>query len=70
MIIPAVMFNEMAIDCLKNRSQESIKAELKEFRSLGSRISELDDLELDDLGKGYLLGLETARALQVYGKKL
>jgi hypothetical protein len=73
MIIPAVMFIEMAMDMLKVREPIMIEGELREFRALGpARLSEIRmrlesyaSAENPDIimASGYLLGLETARAL-------
>jgi len=67
MTIPAVMFIEMALDMFKGEKQEgfaSVESELKEFRSLGTRLETVTFPEgTSDTEKGYLIGLETARAM-------
>lgn len=63
MIIPAVMFIEMALDQLSGLQIR--EAELKEFRMLGAqRLAQLDWIHsLTDMEKGYLLGIYTARVM-------
>ena len=64
MIIPAVMFIEMAIDMMKGKDQADFESELHEFRSLGNRLDAVKFPEgTTDAEKGYIIGLETARVL-------
>lgn len=64
MTIPAVMFIEIAMDTLKSQDADNIAAEIKEFNSLGTgRKNEVIAQFVDPMSAGYLLGLETARAL-------
>lgn len=65
MIIPSVMFIEMAIDSLKILHPEIIDDEVKEFNVLGPvrKVNLINGLNLSDITVGYLLGLETARML-------
>ncbi len=69
MNIPAAMFIEMAQDTLTRREPKMIAAELKEFNSFGTaRFADtraklgLGELA-SDAAIGYLLGIETMRAL-------
>lgn len=62
--VPAVMHIEMALDMLKDEEQWVILDERKEFRSLGNRLERAVFPEgTTDAEKGYLIGLETARAI-------
>lgn len=64
--IPAVMFLEIAMDALKIQDPDIIARETKEFDFLGtSRKAEIMALlpGKDEMTVGYLLGIETARAL-------
>jgi hypothetical protein len=72
MTIPAVMFIEMALEAVRVAPAWAILDELKEFRSLGEpgeRLTKMtfpagvDPASVTDLERGYLIGLETARAL-------
>jgi hypothetical protein len=78
MMIPAVMFIEMALSMLKSVRTETaawpplveggpktttLDREVKEFRMLGNRPDNLDGLGLSDRERGYLIGLTTARVL-------
>lgn len=77
MNIPATMFIEMAKDMLKHRDQRIIDAEIREFRGFGAgRLQATrEDLvsgtptqtpryrDVTDAEAGYLLGLETMRAM-------
>jgi len=69
-IIPAVMFIEMAIDMMKDKDQGDFESELREFRSLGNR---LDAVKFPDgatnVEKGYIIGLEVARTLLLTNPK-
>lgn len=56
MVVPAAMFIEMAQDMLKTHDPEQLKEQEKEFRFAVGEAN-------DDVVKGYLLGLETMRAL-------
>lgn len=61
-VIPAAMFVEMAVDMLKVEDQKTIAGELSEFNCASKpSVPALDGLS--DIEKGYLIGLETARAL-------
>jgi hypothetical protein len=57
MVVPAAMFIEMAQDMLKTHDPAQLKDQGKELRFA------LGDQANDDVVKGYLLGLETMRAL-------
>lgn len=71
MTIPGVMFIEMAMDMLRTRDSAMLAREAKEFRSLGpARLAEIcteaaraSEDSADRMLAGYLMGLETARAL-------
>jgi hypothetical protein len=65
LIIPAVMFIEMAMDALKERAPGFVASEAKEFSALGpARKAEIvAHCGGDDMAAGYLLGLETIRVL-------
>jgi hypothetical protein len=70
MIIPAVAFIETALETLKTRDALVIEGEVKEFRSLGRRLQRMalpenvsNPEQITDAERGYLIGLETARAL-------
>jgi hypothetical protein len=64
MMIPAVMFIEIALDELKGADPSVVHLELKEFFMLGNRIQQLSDaLKTTDAALGYLIGLHTARTL-------
>lgn len=69
MLIPSVMFVEIAVDTLKTRDADFVAKELKEFGSLGEPSKKAPEGR-SDLEHGYLLGLETARALSETGAKL
>jgi hypothetical protein len=64
MTIPPVSMIETALGQLVSTSADQVK-ELKELRLLGrERIKNLrEKLDLTDLERGYLLGLETARVI-------
>jgi hypothetical protein len=57
MVVPAAMFIEMAQDMLKTHDPAQLKDQEKKLRFA------LGDQANDDVVKGYLLGLETMRAL-------
>jgi hypothetical protein len=65
--IPAVMFIEMGLDSMRAEDPVFMEREAKELASLG----EMDKQKLiaqcggDALTAGYLLGLETARAILI-----
>jgi hypothetical protein len=75
MQIPSVMFCEMALDMLKRKDAALLDAELKEFNQLGpGRFENISKVLIEKCQKpdgtavagmdiGYLIGLETARAL-------
>jgi hypothetical protein len=78
MLIPAVMFLEMALETLKGVRAEpatwpplvdggpnttTLDREIKEFRMLGNRPDNLDGLGLSDRERGYLIGLTVVRVL-------
>ena len=66
MIVPAVMFIEMAIEQLNSREVPFIQDEIKEFNMLGDgRLNKLRTSlnPYTDIQIGYILGLEVARIL-------
>jgi len=66
MIIPAVAFIEMAQDALARREHATIADELKEFDAMGAgRLEKVRKglPQATEFEAGYLLGLETARAM-------
>lgn len=63
MIIPSVMFIEMALDSLKARDPKLLEMEAKEFAALGPQRQQDAQQSLDPMVAGYLIGLETARVL-------
>ncbi len=78
MVIPAVMFIEMALETIKEAVAEvpswpplidggplttTMDRAVKEYRMLGTRPDNLDGLGLSDRERGYLIGLEVARVL-------
>lgn len=70
MMAPAVAHIEMAMDRLKLQEHWLLKSETHEFNSLGAVrhdqiVEALADLGIEEgqMLAGYLLGLETARAL-------
>ena len=65
MEVPAVGFIEMAIEELRTSDAAQVARELEEFRALGSRTQHIvvPTAPASVLEVGYLLGLETARAL-------
>jgi hypothetical protein len=65
-IFPAVAYIESAIDMLKMHTAEDLNHQLREFRELGdNKLAQLrvNSVGHNDLEVGYLLGIETARAL-------
>ncbi len=67
LIVPAVMFLEMAKDALGKRDPAFIASQIREFGSLGPQREAEITASLPPgtsiMGAGYLLGVETARAI-------
>lgn len=63
MQIPSVMFIEIAVDTLKTRDIATLHAELKELDALGATNKQPPMRFMTSFEYGYLVGLETARAL-------
>lgn len=64
MTVPAVAFIEIALERLRGMSALEQARTLAELRGLGeARRAAVDDVAATDFERGYLIGLETARAL-------